>query len=85
MHGKTSRFYKILMCAARRARTERAAEAMSSNGDDVVVPMESLGIAYRRLAGHNRLGKAITTGARSGSFNVRNTSGGICVSGQYLE
>ena len=36
----------------RRARTERAAEAMANSVDDVVVPMESLGTAYRRLAGN---------------------------------
>ncbi|DBA88229.1 TPA: hypothetical protein ACH3X1_016587 [Trebouxia sp. C0004] len=48
----------------RRAKTERASASSGSNLDDVVVPMDSLGEAFDRLANDNRVGSYVKAGAR---------------------
>ena len=50
------------LCCGRRVRTDRAAAPCSADGD-VVVPMEAMGEAYRRLANNDRVGGAVKAGA----------------------
>lgn len=50
--------------SCRRVRTERAGTSYASNLDDVVVPMDSLGEAFDRLANDNRVGSYVKAGAR---------------------
>ena len=50
--------------ACRRVKTERASASFGSNLDDVVVPMDSLGEAFDRLANDNRVGSYVKAGAR---------------------
>jgi len=45
-------------------KTERASASFGSNLDDVVVPMDSLGEAFDRLANDNRVGSYVKAGAR---------------------
>jgi len=56
------------MC--RRVRTERAGSSYTSNLDDVVVPMDSLGEAFDRLANDNRVGSYVKAGARCVTYKV---------------
>ena len=46
----------------RRVRTDRAAAPYTADGD-IVVPMEAMGEAYRRLANNDRVGGAVKAGA----------------------
>ena len=47
----------------RRIRIERA-NTHTSNLEDVVVPMDSLGEAFDRLANNNRVGSYVKAGAQ---------------------
>ncbi|KAL0037207.1 hypothetical protein WJX79_006059 [Trebouxia sp. C0005] len=49
----------------RRVKTERASASFGSSLDDVVVPMDSLGEAFDRLANDNRVGSYVKAGARA--------------------
>jgi hypothetical protein len=53
----------MLMSSGRRVRSDRAGTAYTSSDGDVVVPMEAMGEAYRRLADNNRVGGAVKAGA----------------------
>ena len=52
----------VLLC--RRVKTERASASFGSSTEDVVVPMDSLGEAFDRLANDNRVGSYVKAGAR---------------------
>ncbi len=54
----------VLVLACRRVKSERASASFASNMDDVVVPMDSLGEAFDRLANDNRVGSYVKAGAR---------------------
>lgn len=60
--------HQISTC--RRVRTERASSSFTSNLDDVVVPMDSLGEAFDRLANDNRVGSYVKAGARCVNSNL---------------
>ena len=45
-------------------KSERANSSFSSTMDETVVPMDSLGEAFDRLANDNRVGSYVKAGAR---------------------
>lgn len=51
-------------CQCRRVKSERASSSFSSNLEETVVPMDSLGEAFDRLANDNRVGSYVKAGAR---------------------
>lgn len=51
-------------CPCRRVKSERASASFSSTLEETVVPMDSLGEAFDRLANDNRVGSYVKAGAR---------------------